>query len=166
MKAAAKTIIILSILGVLNAGYLTYLFVQERQGGLTTTFCDINNTLSCSSVITSPYAQLFGVPICTIALFVYPFLILLAALSLKEKTPKDYFFALGILSAMGTTMNLIYIYNEFAYIGAFCILCIVCGLLIITNLIVSIIGYSKSPCCVPVAEPMSKLATRMKAKKR
>jgi uncharacterized membrane protein len=145
MKAAAKTIIVLSILGVLNASYLTYLYIQEVAGATGASFCDINNTISCSNVILSPYAQLFAMPICTVALFVYPVLIILAILALKKKNPKDYFFALGILAALGTMMNIIYIYNEFAYIGAFCLLCIFCGVIITTNLIMSIIGYAKSP---------------------
>lgn len=149
MKAAAKTIFILSVLGVINASYLTYLFIQESYLGSTgTSFCDINSTVSCSNVILSPYAQLFGVPICTIALFVYPALIVLSLLALKKKNPQPYFFSIGILSAMGTMMNFIYVYNEFVFIGAFCLLCIICGVFILTNLILSIVGYAKAPCCV------------------
>jgi uncharacterized membrane protein len=149
MKAAAKTIIVLSILGILNASYLTYLFIREAYIGSTgATFCDINPSVSCSSVIVSPYAQLFGLPICTIALLIYPVLLILAILALKKKQPKNIFFTLGLLASMGMMMNLIYIYNEYAFIGSYCLLCIICSLLIITIFIMSIVGYVKSPLTV------------------
>lgn len=145
MKVAAKTIITMSILGIINASYLTYLFIQETFLGVKTpSICDINNSVSCSSVITSEYGKLFGLPVCTIALFVYPALLILGILALKKKNTKNIFFTLAILSAMGTMMNIIYVYNEFAYIGALCLLCILCSVFIITNLIMSIVGYSKS----------------------
>jgi uncharacterized membrane protein len=151
MKAAAKTIIVLSILGVINAAYLTYLFIKQSLSKVPiNTFCDINNTFSCTSVITSPYAQIFGISICTIALLVYPVLIILAWVALQKKNPQNLFFAIAIIAAMGTMMNLLSIYNEYAFIGSYCALCILCSLFIITILIMSIIGYAKSPTMVVV----------------
>jgi len=151
MKAAAKTIMVLSILGLINAAYLTYLFIEQSLSKVPiNTFCDINNTFSCTSVITSPYAQLFGISICTIALLVYPVLIILAWVALQKKNPKNLFFAIAIIAAMGTMMNVLSIYNEYAFIGSYCALCILCSLFIITILIMSIIGYAKSPTMVVV----------------
>jgi len=143
-KTSAKTIIIVSAIGMLNAIYLTYLFLQDKWGEAEKSFCDINASLSCSSVITSKYAQFLGVPVCTIALFVYPVLIALAWMTLKRKKTRNLFYAISLLSAMGLMLNIVYIYNEIIYIKALCALCILCTVFIATALVMSILGYSKS----------------------
>jgi uncharacterized membrane protein len=143
-KRSALTIIIVSSIGMLNAIYLTYLFLQDKWGEAEKSFCDINTSLSCSSVITSKYAQLLGVPVCTIALFVYPVLIALAWMTLKRKKTRNLFYAISLLSAMGLMLNIVYIYNEMVYIKALCVLCILCTVFIATALVMSILGYSKS----------------------
>jgi uncharacterized membrane protein len=144
MKLSAKTIIVVSVLGMLNAIYLNYLFLQEKWGEGENNFCDINSSLSCSSVVTSPYAQFMGVPVCTIALFVYPVLIALAWMAMNRPGTRNLFYAISLLSAMGLMLNLVYIYNEVVYIQALCVLCISCTLFILTDLVMSIIGYLKS----------------------
>ena len=143
-KRSALTIIIVSSIGMLNAIYLTYLFLQDKWGEAEKSFCDINASLSCSSVITSKYAQFLGVPVCTIALFVYPVLIALAWMTLKRKKTRSLFYAISLLSAMGLMLNIVYIYNEMVYIKALCALCILCTLFIATDLVMSILGYSRS----------------------
>lgn len=144
MKTSAKIIIIASSLGMMNAIYLSYLFIREKSGISDVGFCDVNSSISCSSVITSPYAQFLGVPVCTIALFVYPILIVLAWLTLVRNKTKNLFYAISLLSAMGLMLNLVYIYNEVVYIQSLCPLCILCTLLILTDLVMSIRGYAKS----------------------
>lgn len=140
----ALTIIVVSMLGMVNAIYLTYLFLQDKWGEAEVSFCDINASLSCSSVITSPYAQFMGVPVCTIALFVYPLLIVLAWMTLGRKRTKNLFYAISLLSAMGLMLNVVYIYNEVTYIKALCALCILCTAFIATDLVMSIRGYAKA----------------------
>ena len=144
MKISAKTIITVSALGMLNAIYLSYLYLQSKWGEAEMGFCDINSSLSCSSVVTSPYSQFLGVPVCTIALFVYPILITLAWMTLKRPKTKNLFYAISLLSAMGLMLNLVYIYNEVVYIKALCALCILCTLFILIDLVMSIRGYAKS----------------------
>ncbi len=143
-KTSALTIITVSLIGMLNAIYLTYLFLQDKWGEAEKSFCDINSSLSCSSVITSKYAQFLGVPVCTIALFVYPVLIVLAWMTLKAKKTRNLFYGISLLSAMGLMLNIVYIYNEMVYIKALCVLCILCTVFILTDLVMSMIGYSKS----------------------
>ncbi|MGD0961010.1 MAG: vitamin K epoxide reductase family protein [Methylomonas sp.] len=144
MKISAKTIIVVSSLGMFNAVYLTFLYFKEKSGAAETGFCDVNSAVSCSNVITSPYAQFLGVPVCTIALFVYPALIVLASLTLARPRTKNLFYAISLLSAMGLMLNLVYIYNEVVYIQSLCPLCILCTLFILTDLVMSIRGYAKS----------------------
>ena len=143
-KTSALTIITVSLIGMLNAIYLTYLFLQDKWGEAEKSFCDINSSISCSSVITSKYAQFLGVPVCTIALFVYPVLIVLAWMTLKAKKTRNLFYGISLLSAMGLMLNIVYIYNEMVYIKALCVLCILCTVFILTDLVMSMIGYSKS----------------------
>jgi uncharacterized membrane protein len=144
MKTSAKTIVVVSAIGMLNAIYLTFLFLMDKWGEAEKSFCDINASLSCSSVITSKYAQFFGVPVCTIALFVYPVLIALAWMTFKAKKTRNLFYSISLLSAMGLMLNIVYIYNELVYIKALCVMCILCTVFIATDLVMSIRGYLKS----------------------
>jgi uncharacterized membrane protein len=143
-KTSALTVITVSAIGMLNAIYLTYLFLQDKWGEAEKSFCDINSSLSCSSVITSQYAQFLGVPVCTIALFVYPVLIALAWMTLKAKKTRNLFYGISLLSAMGLMLNIVYIYNEITYIKALCALCILCTIFITIDLGMSMVGFAKS----------------------
>ncbi|WP_347986010.1 vitamin K epoxide reductase family protein [Methylomonas sp. AM2-LC] len=144
MRLAAKTIFAASTIGMLNAGYLTYLYWQETADSNVIGLCDINSTLSCSSVISSPYAQFLGVPVCSIALFVYPILMVLAWQLLSKTHTRNRFYAITIIAAMGLMLNLVYVYNEVVYIQKLCPLCLFCTLLILTDFLMAIRGYLRS----------------------
>ena len=144
MRNAAKTIIAVSILGAANAMYLTYLFIQSKLSAPAESFCDINESVSCGNVITSKYALFFGVPVCTIALFVYPALAALGFLALKRTATRNLFFVISILAAMGLMLNVVYIHNEVVYIKSICALCVGCTVLIAIALASGIRGYSTS----------------------
>jgi uncharacterized membrane protein len=144
-KTLSKIILGSSILGVLNGGYLTYLFIKLTYfTGAGASFCDFNNRFTCSNVVTSKYAQLFGLPVCTYAVVVYLIMVLLAIRTMKTKNPKNSFYAISVLAGMGMMMNVIYTYNEYAFLSAVCTLCLGCLVLITVNLAASIKGYSKS----------------------
>ena len=144
MKTYAKALIGLSSLGTANALYLTILFLRTKWTEHVSSVCDINATTSCTSVITSPFALFLGVPVCSIALIVYPVLIGLGLAALKRHKTRDLFYAASILSAMGLMLNVVYVYNEFVHIGAVCILCVGCTVLIALDLIAAIRGYQLS----------------------
>jgi len=138
---------VFSLLGALNGGYLTYLFLKSTFGsGDVINFCDVNSLFSCTSVITTPYAQFFGAPICAWAIAVYFLIILLAYRAMKSVAAKakGYFFATGILSGMGIMMNVIFLHNEYVFLKTICLLCAVCLIFITANLIFSAIGHSKA----------------------
>jgi len=144
MKSYAKALIGFSSLGTLNALYLTTLFVRTKWQEHVSSVCDINATTSCTSVITSPFALFLGVPVCSIALVVYPALVALGIYALRRQKTRDLFYAASILSAMGLMLNVVYVYNEFVHIGALCILCVGCTVLIALDFIASIRGYQLS----------------------
>ncbi len=141
MKKYAKAIIVLSSIGALNALYLTSLFIRTKWQEHVSSVCDINSYTSCTSVITNPHALFLGVPVCSIALVVYPVLIALGVAALKREKTRNVFYVASILSAMGLMLNAVYVYNEVVYIEAICILCVGCTVLITLVLLSAIRGY-------------------------
>ena len=144
MRTYAKALIGFSLLGAINALYLTTLFVRTKWAEHVTSVCDINSYASCTSVITNPHALFLGVPVCSIALIVYPILIGLGFAALKRQRTRDVFYAASILSAMGLMLNVVYVYNEIVFIDAICMLCVGCTVLITLDLIACIRGYQLS----------------------
>lgn len=141
MKTSAKVIIASSILGFLNAIYLTYLYIEKTMWGFEgKSFCDLSNNFSCSEVILSPFVRLFGAPFFMVALFVYPVMALLGYFALTKKSPGKYFLSIAILSAMGTTMNIAFMNNEWSFVGAICFLCLLCLGFIFIDFVMAIRG--------------------------
>ncbi len=142
-KTKLKIIIIISLIAFCDAFYLWYdwIFSVEQSTSMYflptsdiswwSSFCDINQTLSCSSVLSNPLSQIYWVPFPVIALFVYPIIILISLLGYFKKIKKTF----KILLAMwiGWVMfNWYFIYQETFKIGAFCPLCLLCSAIIIT----------------------------------
>ena len=145
MKRKTKliTIAVLSVLATFNAFYLSYdwIFAVEEASSLYFlatdsaavwwSFCDINETLSCSAVLSHPLSQIYGIPFPLIALFVYPIIFLVALLGIYKKY--KYAFKTLILMAAGWIMfNGYFIYQETFNIWAFCPLCLLCSAIILT----------------------------------
>jgi uncharacterized membrane protein len=144
MMVYAKAVVVLSLLGTLNALYLTLHFVQNTWGTAVKSFCDLSEQASCSAVIVSPFALFLGVPVCTVALMVYPVLVVLGVMALRKPRTRDLFFVASVLAGMGLMLNSVYVYNEFAHIHAYCPLCIVCTFLIAGVLYSAVRGYFAS----------------------
>ena len=129
-------IITLSIIACANAVYLTYQsYAYERANELEkntfSSFCDVNNQLSCTRVLQSPYAKFFGMPFPALAMVVYPVLALVALLGYLGLFQKAYI-TLFCMSVGGACFNGYYIYQEAVHIGAFCLLCLLCSGIILT----------------------------------
>lgn len=121
-------IITLCVVAIFNAAYLTHLAYSELAGP---SFCDINSTLSCNSVLAHPAAQIFGVPFPVIALLVYPLLLIISILW-YTKTITSHRTRLRRLSLWGILFNSYVISQEAFVIKAFCLLCLICTAIIIT----------------------------------
>ena len=141
MKKYAKAIIVLSSIGALNALYLTSLFIRTKWQEHVSSVCDMNSYASCTSVITNPHALFLGVPVCSVALLVYPVLIALGVAALRRSKTRNVFYAASILSAMGLMLNTTYVYLEVRFIEAICVLCVGCTVIIALVLLSSIRGY-------------------------
>lgn len=100
-------------------------------------FCDINETLSCSAVLSNPLSQIYWVPFPVIALFVYPIIILVALLWIFEKFKKSTKVLMFMWFAW-MMFNGYFIYQETFKINAFCPLCLLCSAIITTIAILSL----------------------------
>ncbi len=134
------TIIILSFIASINAAYLTYnaylLRASQNQFNLWNWntdvvgfACDINSTFSCSSVFTHDFAWMFGIPFSLIALIVYPIILIIAFLWIKNKINNMYKILL-IMVIWWIIFNWYVIINEY-FAWVYCFLCLICTAIII-----------------------------------
>ncbi|MFH1276387.1 MAG: vitamin K epoxide reductase family protein [Candidatus Woesearchaeota archaeon] len=142
-KNILNFIFFLSIIGILLSAYLTGIHYTEKGS-----FCDINDTISCSTVSNSPYSEMFGIPVSIFGLIGYT-LFALSSFFLREK-PKwlkegsfaKKLFSIGSiysLSLIALIFSLYLTYHEIFTIKAICILCILSQIII---LIIAGLGYS------------------------
>lgn len=133
-------IIIMSFIATINAAYLTYnayilkasqesfdLLGQNLQ--VIAFACDFNSTFSCSSVFTHDFAWIFGIPFSLIALIVYPIILLIAFLAIKNKIKNAYKILLTMV-IWWIIFNWYIIVNEY-FVWVYCFLCLICTLIII-----------------------------------
>ncbi len=136
------TIAIISSLASMNALYLTYSAYELKANLSSWSFCDISNTFSCTSVFNNDFAWFWGIPFSEIALVVYPILVGLAIWWLMWNSKKAYLSIL-ILSIWWLLFNSYIIFNEYG-IWTYCILCLICTLIITINWILAFIWLKKS----------------------
>lgn len=134
-----RTIIILAAVAIVNAAYLSYkayFFRYIDPMGLTS-FCDFSKVNSCSEVLRHPLSNVFGIPFPWVALVVYPIILGVAWYGYKHQS---YLQAkiIATLSFLGVCFNGFIIYREIFFIKAFCLLCFICTLIIITIFILSL----------------------------
>ena len=121
-------VIVLCIIATINAAYLT---LQAYQQLSWPSFCDISDTLSCSSVFNHTASQIFGIPFPAIALVVYPVLLIVALLWTMGRI-RNHWTILRRMSLWGMMFNGYIIYQEAFVIKAFCPLCLLCTGIIVT----------------------------------
>jgi len=98
--------------------------------------CDVNSTFSCSTVFNHDFSWIFWIPFSLLALIVYPAILILAILAIKWKIKNVYKILLYIV-AWWILFNGYIIVNE-ALVWVYCILCLICTLIIIAIWIISI----------------------------
>ncbi len=133
MSKKLLAVIILCIIAIFNAAYLTNMAYSEMSGP---SFCDVSATISCTSVFNNTASQIFGIPFPAIALVVYPILLAIALLGYYKKISTHWTW-LRWLSLGGMMFNGYIIFQETFVIKAFCPLCLLCTGIIITIHILS-----------------------------
>ena len=120
---AEQIILVLSVIGMLLSGYLTYVHYVPEQ--LDSSFCNISDFLSCSTVNKSSYATLLGVPVALIGVIGFVLLGFLALGRVKYHEPALFYsslFGLGFMVYLTSA--------ELLVIKAVCILCVGAALII------------------------------------
>src|SRR4026208_172781 len=91
-----------------------------------TSFCDINETVSCEAVLESPYATVRGVPVAAGGVIWSTLVLLIAATGLRRDNADAYSPAAGyifVLATIGLSAVLYLGYASFFVIGKMCPLC-------------------------------------------
>jgi len=152
MKTKLIIIIILTIIALIDASYLTHnayilkhtqeqvfnIWLQKKEVWFA---CDINQTFSCSSVFKNSFAWIFNLPFSLYAIIVYPIIWIIAFLGLKWII-KNVFKILFIFSFLWIIFNLYLIIHEIV-IWSYCFLCLICTAIIILINLLSIISLLK-----------------------
>jgi len=125
----------LSVVGSGISGYLVYAH-----------FFKINPVClpfaKCETVLTSRYAEMWGVPLSLLGLLMYLALVGLCLWQLPKRNKSKSFTAAGIytLALAGTLFSLYLLYLEAFVIHDYCTWCLASGIVILTMLIVSLVN--------------------------
>jgi uncharacterized membrane protein len=127
-----KSLIALSIIGILDAAYLTYIKLLENGVCVVSSGCEIVNT--------SQFADIGGIPIAAIGGAAY--LVMLAVLLMEPRS--EFFLINGPLILFGLTLiGVLYsaylTYLELYVIHAICPFCVVSALVLTVMFILSIV---------------------------
>ena len=120
MAAAA-----LALLGLFDASYLAL----ERLIGDTGGFCPTGG--GCTTVQSSAYSALFGIPVAYIGVMGYATLLALALIGLSAERVAGLRVSALLLAfaSLGVVFSLYLTYLQFAVIGAICFWCIISALI-------------------------------------
>ena len=118
MKLTKTTLsfLILSLIGLVDAGYLTYRHFVDRYAPCTTGGCEV--------VLTSQYSEIFGIPTSAFGAAYYATVIaaVVAYLILKNKKIIDY---LAYFTAVGFVTSIFLVYIMLGILDSVCLYCLV-----------------------------------------
>ena len=116
-RVLAKSFILLSFIGIIDAGYIT---VKAFTGG--TVVCPL--TGGCNGVLQSSYSHILGYPVALYGLLFYTLIFVLSFIFLDSNN-KHIFTALTLLPTAGFLFTLWFLYLQAFVIGAYCFYCLV-----------------------------------------
>lgn len=118
------TLFFLALLGVIDAGYLTFEHYRYTIPPCSTSIFFID----CGRVLKSQYSQVFGLPLALFGLLHYSFLTILIFLTifLKKQVFKYLIFLLG---SVGFVVSLYLMYLQFMVIKSLCLYCLFSAIL-------------------------------------
>jgi uncharacterized membrane protein len=134
MQKKYLIILILCIIAIINAGYLSYhayaFWFAENAEALRNLPCDLSSIFSCSDILRNPRALIFGIPFPMIALVVYPVLFVLALSGYLRKSLTEAKI-ITVMALMGMCFNG-YVISQEVIVGIFCPLCLMCTIIIVS----------------------------------
>jgi uncharacterized membrane protein/protein-disulfide isomerase len=126
-KYARPLILALAVLALGASIAALYVHYQIIKDPTYTSFCDINETVSCEAVLESPYATVRGVPVAAGGVIWSTLVLLIAATGLRTEKSDSYAAAAGyifVLATIGLSAVLYLGYASFFVIGKMCPLCL------------------------------------------
>jgi uncharacterized membrane protein len=131
--AVRIALLILGLAGMGISGYLTYVHYRDINA-----ICLFG--AKCDKVLTSVYAQMWGVPLALFGLLMYAGLTILGALNIFNRIGRQDLVATGIydMALTGTLFSLYLYYLEIFEIHAFCTWCIGSSIVMFSIFILSI----------------------------
>lgn len=134
MRGRLIAIIILSIVGVAIS---TYSFLHH-QAVLPGTWCDLSATFNCDTVNRGPFSEIAGIPVALIGIIGYLFLVIAAALRLKQPEDKGLRVFL-ILAATGGFLFSLYLTGvETVVLQVWCPVCLTSQVVMLSIFILSV----------------------------
>jgi uncharacterized membrane protein len=126
-KYARPLILALALLALGASITALYVHYQILKDPTYTSFCDINETVSCEAVLESPYATVRGVPVAVGGAIWSTLVLLIAAFGLRRDNSDAYAAAAGyifVLATVGLSAVLYLGYASFFVIGKMCPICL------------------------------------------
>lgn len=120
------TAAVVSVVGVLVAATLSYVHSQiDTLGDSYTSFCNVNTSINCDKVLSSPFAKLFGIPVAWLGLVGYLALAALfghAAAAGREASLRSLRLAtLGVIGSVAFSVYMAFV--SVFVLGTICLLC-------------------------------------------
>jgi len=145
-KTLFRIIILLSVLGIVASAYLLSI---HKTNGATDSFCDIDNSFSCTLVDQSEYSEFLGIPMSMLGVIGYFILIILSFLICHKKKLVNIiplgklwklisFKMILFVATLALIISLYLTYLELFIIKSICLLCLFSQVLI---LIIAILSY-------------------------
>ena len=126
VKYARPLILVLALLGLGAAVGALYVHYRIIKDPTYTSFCDINETVSCEAVLESPYATVKGIPVAVGGVIWSALILLIAALGMRRDKPDAYAASAAYIFVLATVAlsAVLYLgYASFFLIGKACPLC-------------------------------------------
>lgn len=126
-KKLLTLLIVCAIAGVGVSAYSVFM----KYGVTSGEFCTVGETFDCDIVNSSPYSEIAGIPVSLIGVLGYAFLIIAAAMKLKQPQDKQLSLLLLIASGGALLFSLYLTSIEAFVLKTWCMLCLMSQGLII-----------------------------------
>src|SRR5689334_2470018 len=141
MNKYARPLILILALAALAAS-IAALYVHYRiiKDPTYSSFCDINETVSCEAVLESPYATVRGIPVAAGGAVWSTLVLLIAALGMRRDKGDQYAAAAGyifVLATVALSAVLYLAYASFFLLGKACPICMTMYVAVIGIFLVS-----------------------------
>jgi uncharacterized membrane protein/predicted DsbA family dithiol-disulfide isomerase len=124
------------------------------KSGATTLGCDINDTVSCSTVFNSSYGAFAGIPLGAFGMAYFGIVAATAVLpKFADVSERWISWWRMIVAAVGTAVSLVLAYVSYFQLGAVCVVCSGIHAITIVNFVATLLGFVRHKAGLNFAEP-------------